>query len=77
MLELGKMHGLRIGDELQLFQLQRHPTSAGIKRLIADTINLKVTELNEQHAWASSGNVELLQHIQQGDIVSVRKTSGY
>lgn len=77
MLELGKMHGLRIGDELQLFQLQRHPTSAGIKRLIADTVNLKVTELNEQHAWASSGNAELLQHIQQGDIVSVRKTSGY
>lgn len=76
MLELGKMHGLRIGDELQLFQLQRHPTQSGVKRVIADSINLKITELTEQNAWAS-GKSELLQHIQQGDVVSVRKNNSH
>lgn len=76
MLELGKMHGLRIGDELQLFQLQRHPTQSGVKRVIADSINLKITELTEQNAWAT-GKSELLQHIQQGDVVSVRKNNSH
>ena len=76
MLELGKMHGLRIGDELQLFQLQRHPTQSGVKRVIADSISLKITELTEQNAWAS-GKSELLQHIQQGDVVSVRKSTDF
>ncbi|HEY9041904.1 MAG TPA: flagellar assembly protein T N-terminal domain-containing protein [Rheinheimera sp.] len=76
MLEIGKIHGLQPGDELQLFQLQRHPTSPGIKRLIKEAVSLKVTDLSEQHAWAS-GSTKLLQHIQQGDIVSVRKIVSY
>ncbi|GAA0537583.1 flagellar assembly protein FlgT [Rheinheimera aquimaris] len=76
MLEIGKIHGLQPGDELQLFQLQRHPTSPGIKRLIKEAVSLKVTDLSEQHAWAS-GSTKLLKHIQQGDIVSVRKIASY
>ena len=76
MLEIGKLHGLQPGDEIQLFQLQRHPTTPGIKRLVKDSVSLKVTDLNEQYAWAS-GSTKLLQHIQQGDIVSVRKIASY
>lgn len=76
MLEIGKIHGLQPGDELQLFQLQRHPTSPGIKRLIKEAVSLKVTDLSEQYAWAS-GSTKLLQHIQQGDVVSVRKIASY
>jgi hypothetical protein len=74
-LELGKMHGLQTGDELQLLQLQRHPSTPGIKRIITAPISLTVTDLNERHAWATSK--KLLQHIQQGDIVSIRKSSAY
>lgn len=77
MLDLGKLHGLQIGDELQLFQLQRHPTTPGVKRLLQSQIMLTITELTERHAWASSTKQELLQHIQPGDIVSVRKSSSY
>jgi hypothetical protein len=77
MLELGKKHGLNTGDELQLFQLQRHPTSPGIKRVMQDPLSLIITDLTEQHAWASTSNAKLLQHIQQGDIVSVRKNSRF
>jgi len=73
MLELGQKHGLRVGDKLQLFQLQRHPTSPGIKRLIKDPLSLTITDATEQNAWATTKNAKLLQHIQQGDIVSVRK----
>jgi hypothetical protein len=73
MLELGKRHGLNSGDELQLFLLQRHPIAPGIKRLIQEPISLTITDLTEQHAWAASNSAKLLQHVQQGDIVSVRK----
>ena len=76
-LDLGKQHGLHVGDELLLFQLQRHPTTPGVKRLLQSQIMLTITELTEQHAWASSTKQELLQHIQPGDIVSVRKSSSY
>jgi hypothetical protein len=77
MLDLGKLHGLQIGDELQLFQLQRHPTTPGVKRLLQSQLNLTITELTERNAWASTDKQELLQHIQPGDVVSVRKSSGY
>jgi len=77
MLELGKLHGLNNGDELQLFLLQRHPSSPGIKRLIQEPFMLTITDLTEQHAWATTANAKLLQHVQQGDIVSVRKSSGF
>lgn len=77
MLELGKIHGLTVGDELQLFLLQRHPTTPGIKRLIEEPFSLTITDATAQHAWASTRNAKLLQHVQRGDIVSVRKIAGF
>ena len=76
-LDLGKQHGLHVGDELLLFQLQRHPTTPGVKRLLQSQLNLTITELTERNAWASTDKQTLLQHIQPGDVVSVRKSSGY
>jgi len=77
MLDLGKLHGLKVGDELQLFQLQRHPTTPGVKRLLQSQLNLTITELTDRNAWASTDKQALLQHIQPGDVVSVRKSSAY
>jgi hypothetical protein len=77
MLALGKVHGLNTGDELQLLQLQRQPNSPDVKRLVENAVSLTVTDISEQHAWATSKNSALLQHIQQGDIVSVRKNASY
>lgn len=76
-LELGKMHGIQAGDELVLFQLQRHPISAGVKRVLQDPVILTVTDLTDKHTWATTNNAKLIQHIQQGDVVSVRKKTSY
>lgn len=76
-LALGKMHGLQQGDELQLFLLQRNPTAPQVKRLLQSQVKLHVTELNERHAIAEGTGQQLLQHIQPGDVVSVRKNTGY
>ncbi|NRQ42346.1 flagellar assembly protein T N-terminal domain-containing protein [Rheinheimera sp. YQF-2] len=76
-LALGEMHGLQQGDELQLFQLQRNPGSPQIKRLLQSPVKLQVTNLNDRNAQAVSTEQQLLQHIQPGDVVSVRKSSGY
>lgn len=73
MLELGKAHGLQNGDQLQLLQLQRHPSNPGVKHVITSPVSLTITELTERHVWVTSK--ALLQHIQQGDIVSVRKNT--
>lgn len=75
LLDLGKLHGLQIGDQLQLFQIQRHPTTPRVKRLLQSQLNLTITELTERNAWATNNQQELLQHIQPGDVVSVRKNS--
>jgi hypothetical protein len=77
MLDLGKLHGLQVGDQLQLFHIQRHPTTPGVKRLLQSQLNLTITELTERNAWAGTNKQQLLQHIQPGDVVSVRKNSGY
>ena len=77
MLALGEQHGLQQGDTLQLIQLQRHPTAPGVKRLLQDPLQLTITDLNSQYAWASSSKAELLQHIRPGDVVTVRKSSRY
>ena len=76
-LQLGKANGLQIGDSVQVNLLQRHPTSPGIKRVVQDPLTLSITEVTEQHAWATSPNATLIQHVRQGDIVSVRKSSGF
>lgn len=75
MLALGEQHGIQSGDSLTLYQLQRHPTSPEVKRLIKSPIELTVTDVTLQHAWASNPQNKLIQHIQPGDIVSVRKNS--
>ena len=77
MLALGEQHGLQQGDTLQLIQLQRHPTAPGVKRLLQDPLQLTITDLNSQYAWASSSKAELLQHIRPGDVVTVQKSPRY
>ena len=77
MLQLGKANGLQIGDSVQVNLLQRHPTSPGIKRVVQDQLTLSITEVTEQHAWATSPDAKLIQHVRKGDIVSVRKSSGF
>lgn len=77
MLALGENHGLQQGDTLQLIQLQRHPTAPGVKRLLQDPLQLTITDLNSQYAWASSSKAELLQHIRPGDVVTVQKSPRY
>ena len=42
LLNLGKQHGLHPGDRLELFQLQRHPTTHGVKRLQNSQLELTV-----------------------------------
>lgn len=75
LLNLGKQHGLAVGDRLELFQLQRHPTTPGVKRLVNSQLELTVNSLSERNAWASAAGGQLLQHIQNGDILSVHKNS--
>ncbi|GAB2915833.1 flagellar assembly protein T N-terminal domain-containing protein [Rheinheimera gaetbuli] len=71
-LPLGTMHGLKIGDELRIFQLQRHPATPDVRRVLQHAARFTVTEITSQHAWASSEQQHLLSHIQQGDIVSIQ-----
>lgn len=77
MLELGTDHGLQLGDQLQVYQLQRHPTTPGVKQLLRDPITVSITNISSQHAWATEPKERLIQQIRQGDIVSVRKISSY
>lgn len=74
-LNLGHKHGLSVGDQLELFQVQRHPSSPGIKRVINSQLKLTISTLSEQYAWATPPAGELLQHIQPGDLLSVRKSN--
>lgn len=76
-LALGKMHGIQPGDEVTLFQLQRSVGSGAVKRVIREPVSLTISDVTEQHAWASANDASLLRHIQQGDIVSVRKKTSY
>ncbi|MBZ9610187.1 flagellar assembly protein T N-terminal domain-containing protein [Rheinheimera maricola] len=75
MLNLGKQHGLHMGDSLELFQLQRQPTTPAVKHLLNSQLKLTVSSVSERNAWATADDGKFLQHIQSGDIISVRKNS--
>lgn len=75
MLNQGRLSGLAVGDELQLFQVQRHPTMPEVKQLIKSPIALIVRDVSDNHAWAEPANQALIQHIQPADIVTVLKSS--
>ena len=70
-LSLGKMHGLKAGDRLTLLQIQRHPATPNVKRVIQHPASFTVTDLTEQNAWAKPMQQQLIGYIQQGDVVSV------
>lgn len=70
-LDLGSVHGLKIGDQVRLMQVQRDPQNPEVRRLLDNPFTLTITELTTDHAWASSASAQLLNHIQQGDIISI------
>lgn len=70
-LGLGAVHGLRAGDHIRLIQVQRDPQHAEIRRLVDSPLQLTITEVTADGAWAASASQQLLNHIQVGDIVSI------
>lgn len=68
---LGTNHGLKVGDQIQIIQLQRDPQDAQIRRLLHSPLQLLLTEVTPDGAWAASPSQQLLNHIQTGDIVSL------
>lgn len=68
---LGSSHGLKVGDQVQLIQVQRDPQDSRIRRLIHSPVKLTLTEVTPDSAWAASTAQQLLNHIQPGDIVSL------
>ncbi|GHG69124.1 hypothetical protein GCM10010919_18790 [Alishewanella longhuensis] len=70
-LGLGTVHGLRAGDHVRLIQVQRDPQHAEIRRLVDSPLQLTITEVTADSAWAASASQQLLNHIQVGDIVSI------
>lgn len=70
---IGKLHGLKVGDTLQLTQVKRDPAQPQLKQLTPSDINLVVRQVSDQHAMAEPEQPMLLQHIQAADIVSVHK----
>ncbi|MDX3775688.1 flagellar assembly protein T N-terminal domain-containing protein [Chromatiaceae bacterium AAb-1] len=73
MLNIGHLQGLKTGDKLEVIQLQRHPGRSDIKRWRTSPLTLTVTELTAQSAWAGSSEQQLLTHIQQGDLIAIRR----
>jgi hypothetical protein len=70
---VGKQHGLKVGDTLQLIQVKRDPTQPQLKQLTSSDISLVVRQVNDQHAMAEPEQPVLIQHIQAADIVSLHK----
>lgn len=70
-LGLGTVHGLKVGDHVRLIQVQRDPQHAEIRRLVDSPLQLTITEVTADSAWAASASQQLLNHIQVGDIVSI------
>lgn len=70
-ISLGSSHGLKVGDQVQVIQVQRDPQDNRIRRLIHSPVRLTLTEVNPDSAWAASTAQQLLNHIQPGDIVSL------
>lgn len=71
-LGLGSVHGLKVGDQVRLIQVQRDPQHPEIRRLLDSPLQLTVTDLTADGAWAASASQQLLNHIQPGDIVSLQ-----
>lgn len=70
-LGLGAVHGVKPGDQLRLIQVRRDPQDPSIRRLIDSPLQLTITEVTADGAWAGSTAQQLLNHIQPGDIVSI------
>ncbi len=70
-LNLGAAQGLRVGDTLQIIQIQRHPTQPHIKQLLQSPIQLTVQNLTQHTAWAVPTEQQLINHIQPGDLVTI------
>lgn len=70
-LGLGAAHGLRVGDSVKIIQVQQDPQDSRIRRLIHSPLELTITEVTAEGAWAASASQTLLNHIQRGDIVSL------
>ncbi|MGI5309260.1 flagellar assembly protein T N-terminal domain-containing protein [Rheinheimera sp. WS51] len=70
---IGKKHGLEVGDKLQLIQVKRDPGQPELKRLHLSDITLVVRQVSQQQAMAEPATAALIQHIQAADIVSIHR----
>lgn len=70
-LNLGSAHGLRIGDSLEIIQVQRHPTQPGVRQLLQSPIRLTVQNVSPYQSWATPQQQQLVSHIQPGDLVTI------
>jgi hypothetical protein len=75
LLSLGQMHGVQVGDEFTLVHQQQVPDRHGqLRHLTRVTgLNVKVTQVSHQTAWAEADPSQLLANIQVGDIARVRR----
>jgi len=67
----GARQGLKPGDSLTVMQIQRFAGKDGLEQLHKSPIDLKVTAVNADNAWAESASPVLLSHFQIGDLISI------
>lgn len=72
----GARQGLQLGDSLTVMQIQRFTGKDGLEKLHKSPVQLKITEISTDNAWASASTPTLLSHLQIGDLISIN-SSGF
>ncbi|MEH8015950.1 flagellar assembly protein FlgT [Rheinheimera muenzenbergensis] len=70
-LNMGAAQGLKVGDTLEIIQIQRHPSQPEIRQLLHSPIRLTVQNVNQHRSWAIPQQQQLVSHIQAGDLVTI------
>ena len=73
LVNMGKLHGVAVGDKFQLVHRRELRDSFGqVQPLLAPTgLQIEITQVNSTVAWAQSVDQQLLANIQIGDIATV------
>ncbi|KKO44034.1 hypothetical protein WG68_17755 [Arsukibacterium ikkense] len=67
----GSRQGLKLGDTVTVMQIQRFAGKDGLQKLHKSPVQLKITEISTDNAWASASTPALLSHLQIGDLISI------
>ncbi|WP_214000106.1 flagellar assembly protein T N-terminal domain-containing protein [Arsukibacterium sp.] len=70
-IDKGSRQGLKAGDSITVMQIQRFAGKDGLEKLHKSPINLKLTDVSTDTAWASASTPTLLSHLQIGDLISI------